>query len=141
MTTRFKNILALLAGASLEACTPERSDIDPDVSVARGETLFFQKCAACHGDDGKGAGQESLGLGAPPPDLTTLSAQNRGIFPQNYVMSVIDGFNRRNHPASAMPEFGNEDLGQDVQVEDGGVSTPIPSDLIALAAYLESIQQ
>ena len=103
--------------------------------------LLFQKCAACHGDDGKGAGRESLGLGAPPPDLTTLSAQNRGIFPQNFVMSAIDGFNRRNHPASAMPEFGNADLGPDVQVEDGGVSTPIPSDLIALAAYLETIQR
>ncbi|MEL6888077.1 MAG: cytochrome c [Pseudomonadota bacterium] len=141
MTSRFKLIPALVAVATLTACTPESRNADPDVSVARGETLYFQKCAACHGDDGKGAGPESLGLGAPPPDLTTLSAQNRGIFPQNFVMSVIDGFNRRDHPASAMPEFGNEDLGPEVQVEDGGVSTPIPSDLIALAAYLESIQR
>lgn len=123
----------------LTACAPLEQE--PDVSVERGERLYIQKCAVCHGDAGKGAGDASLGLGAPPPDLTTLSAQNRGIFPQNYVMSVIDGFNRKNHPASAMPEFGAEDLGPSVQVEDGGLSTPIPADLLALAAYLETIQQ
>lgn len=111
------------------------------MSVSRGETLYLQKCAACHGNDGRGGGPESLGLGAPPPDLTTLSAQNRGVFPQNFVMSVIDGFDRRNHLNSVMPEFGNEDLGPTVQVEDGGTTTPTPSDLIALAAYLESIQR
>lgn len=139
MTSQLKLIAALAAGSMLTACTTTSQE--PDVSVAHGKQLFAQKCAACHGDDGKGAGVESLGLGAPPPDLTTLSAQNRGVFPQNYVMSVIDGFNRRNHPSSVMPEFGNEDLGPAVQVEDGGVSTPIPSDLIALSAYLESIQR
>lgn len=139
MTPPFKPFAALMAATCLMACAPDPRD--PDVSVERGEKLYFQKCAACHGDDGMGGGAESLGLGAPPPDLTTLTAQNRGIFPQNFVMSVIDGFNRRDHVASVMPEFGNEDLGPSVQVEDGGVSTPIPSDLIALAAYLESIQK
>lgn len=134
-----KPMIGLAVAACLAACAQQEQE--PDVSAERGERLYFQKCAVCHGDDGKGAGDASLGLGAPPPDLTTLSAQNRGIFPQNYVMSVIDGFNRRNHPASAMPEFGEENLGPTIQVEDGGLSTPIPADLLALAAYLETIQQ
>lgn len=134
------SIAVLIVAFSVAGCTVEEQE-EPDVSVARGKQLFGDKCAACHGDDGRGAGAASLGLGGPPPDLTTLSAQNRGLFPRNFVMSVIDGFNRRNHPDSLMPEFGNEDLGPQVQVEDGGASTPIPSDLIALASYLESIQR
>ena len=141
MTSRFKLIPALVAVATLTACTPESRNTDPDVSVARGEMLFFQKCAACHGDDGKGAGRESLGLGAPPPDLTTLSAQNRGIFPQNFVMSVIDGFNRRHPPDSEKPESGTAARGPGDQVEGGGVSAAHKTDLIALAAYLETIQR
>ncbi|MEL6619617.1 MAG: cytochrome c [Pseudomonadota bacterium] len=125
--------------AGLAGCAPTGETAD--VSAERGMQLYAEKCSACHGDDGRGAGPASLGLGDPPPDLTTLSAQNRGIFPRNFVMSVIDGFNRRNHPDSAMPEFGNQDLGPVIQVEDGGASTPTPTDLIALAAYLESIQE
>ncbi|WP_299694705.1 cytochrome c [uncultured Tateyamaria sp.] len=139
MTFHSKLISVLAAGFVLAACAPD--DREPDVSVDHGQALYARDCAVCHGDNGKGAGAASLGLGVLPPDLTTLSAQNRGIFPRDFVMSVIDGYNRRDHPSSAMPEFGNNDLGPTVQVEDGGVSTPIPSDLIALAAYLESIQQ
>ncbi len=139
MTSHSNLFTSLVAAALLTACAPDTRD--PDISVERGKQLYDQKCAACHGADAVGAGPESLGLGTPPPDLTTLKAQNRGIFPQNFVMSVIDGFDRRDHLNSVMPEFGNEDLGPNVQVEDGGVSTPIPSDLIALSAYLESIQR
>ncbi|GGX65998.1 cytochrome c [Tateyamaria omphalii] len=139
MTLQFNHLAILSAAAWLGACAPEARE--PDISVERGERLYFQKCAVCHGNDATGAGVASIGLGAPPPDLTTLSAQNRGVYPRTFVMSVVDGFNRRTHPESAMPEFGNEDLGPAVQVEDGGLSTPIPSDLIALAAYLESIQR
>ena len=128
-----------MLAAILGGCTQTESE--PDVSAAHGERLYLQMCADCHGADGKGAGPAAADLGAQPPNLTTLRAQNRGIFPRNFVMSVIDGFNRRDHVGSVMPEFGAEDMGPIVQVEDGGLSTPIPSDLIALAAYLESIQE
>ncbi|WP_299773869.1 cytochrome c [uncultured Tateyamaria sp.] len=130
MTSTMRMVYGLLAAVGPMACAPDNAE--PDLSAARGEKLYLQKCASCHGVDGKGGSA---------PDLTTLSAQNRGIFPRNFVMSVIDGFNRRDHPNSVMPEFGNEDLGPTVQVEDGGATTPTPSDLIALAAYLESIQR
>ncbi|APX12023.1 c-type cytochrome [Tateyamaria omphalii] len=132
-------IPALLAVCLAAGCAPDLRE--PDVSAAHGERLYLQKCAVCHGNDGTGAGVASLGLGGPPPDLTRLAARNDGVFPETFVMSVIDGFNRRDHPSSAMPEFGNEDLGPMVQVEEDGLSTPIPSDLIALSAFLESIQQ
>ena len=56
-------------------------------------------------------------------------------------MGVIDGFERRDHPGSVMPEFGDEDLGPVIRVEDGGATTSVPSDQIALSAYLESLQR
>ncbi|MEX0312008.1 MAG: cytochrome c [Tateyamaria sp.] len=139
MVKNFTFASSLVATLGLSACAIEQDA--PDLSIERGKMLFAQKCAVCHGTDATGAGAASLGLGGPPPDLTTLSAQNRGVFPSDFVMSVIDGFNRRDHPSSAMPEFGNDDLGPLVQVEDGGASTPIPADLVALAAYIESIQR
>ncbi|MEO0939104.1 MAG: cytochrome c [Pseudomonadota bacterium] len=132
--SRYILIAAALAGCNM--IVPE-----PDTSAAFGARAFQDKCAVCHGVDGTGAGVASLGLGGPPPDLTLLSAQNGGVFPRDYVMSVIDGFTRQSHPHTAMPEFGAEDMGPTVQVEQDGISTPIPSDLIALANYLETIQQ
>ncbi|WP_223274804.1 cytochrome c [Tateyamaria sp. syn59] len=136
----FKNRMIPAVAAFLAVgCAPEMRE--PDVSAAHGARLFMQDCAVCHAGDGTGAGVASLGLGGPPPDLTTLTERNDGVYPEDFVMSVIDGFNRRDHPSSAMPEFGNEDLGPLVQVEEDGVSTPIPSDLIALSAYLETIQK
>ncbi|KIC51119.1 c-type cytochrome [Tateyamaria sp. ANG-S1] len=139
MRPQTRLIVAVATTALVTACSPEL--LEPDVSAEHGERLYLQKCAVCHGTDGTGAGVASLGLGGPPPDLTMLSARNGGVYPETFVMSVIDGFNRRDHPSSAMPEFGNEGLGPMVQVEEDGISTPIPSDLIALSAYLEGIQQ
>jgi len=131
--------IVILAAAALAACN--LAPREPDTSAAFGARAFQDKCAVCHGVDGTGAGVASLGLGGPPPDLTQLSAQNGGIFPRTEVMSTIDGFNRRTHPGTAMPEFGAEGLGAPVQVEQDGLSTPIPSELLALANYLETLQQ
>jgi mono/diheme cytochrome c family protein len=40
----------------------------------QGKHLFAQYCATCHGDEGKGDGQNASNLNPPPPDLT--SAKN-----------------------------------------------------------------
>jgi hypothetical protein len=57
-------------------------------------------------------------------------------------MSVIDGYRRGSHFSEAMPEFGATDLGPTVIVENpDGTGTPVPETLLALADYLESIQQ
>lgn len=128
---RIYGIVAVLA---LGACVEE-----PDVS---GQMLFVENCAACHGADGTGGGVAAPALSVTPPDLTTLSARNGGVFPRDYVMSTIDGFARGAHFAPDMPEFGAGDLGDVVIVEtEEGIGTPIPADLIALADYLERIQK
>ena len=92
---------------------------------ADGARLFSAHCAACHGSDAKGAGPETLGIGAIPPDLTTLAARNGGAFPRAAVLSTIDGYVEGSHPGRVMPEFG-ADLGGDlVPVE---VIDPSPYD-------------
>lgn len=127
--------LAVLVG--LAACAPTKA---MRTDATRGQALFMDQCAACHGADAKGAGTASLGLGVAPPDLTGISRTNGGVFPRDRVMSIIDGYYRREHFNDPMPVFGEQDLGPLVQVEENGISTPIPADLIALATYLESVQ-
>lgn len=112
-----------------------------DVSQEAGALLYQDNCAACHGADGRGAGDFGQELFNVPPDLTTLSAQAGGVYPRDYIMGVIDGFERGEHFSAAMPVFGDGDLGPTVIVEVEGLGTPVPSKLLALAAYIESIQE
>ena len=112
-----------------------------DVSQEAGAILFHENCAACHGADGRGAGEFGRELFNVPPDLTTLSAQAGGVYPRDYIMGVIDGFERGAHFSAAMPEFGAGDLGPTVVVEVEGLGTPVPAKLLALSAYIESIQE
>ena len=70
-----------------------------------------------------------------------IAARNGGMFPRDRVMSTIDGLDRGAHFSTAMPEFGAGDLGDTVIVEDGGLGTPVPMQLLALTDYLESLQQ
>lgn len=128
---KFKAILALpLLAACVDA--PE---------VPSGALLFANNCASCHGANAMGDGPLADGLSVTPPDLTTISARNGGVFPRNQVASIIDGLDRGEHFAAAMPEFGAGDLGPLVMTDDGGNPVPIPADLLALTEYLERIQQ
>ncbi|PWG15980.1 c-type cytochrome [Salibaculum griseiflavum] len=127
----------LLIPFLLGACVAQQ----PDTSVEAGKAAYQTECAACHGADGRGAGDFGVELFTIPPDLTTLSAQNGGDFPRDYVMSVIDGYDRSHAFSAAMPEFGVLDLGPTVIVEEDGVGTPVPATLLALANYLETIQE
>ena len=129
--------LILLAPLALMACVP--ADPHEDVS---GRNAFLESCASCHGVDAKGTGSMAGGLDPRPADLTTIAARNGGTFPRDRVMSTIDGFASGAHFSPAMPEFGETDLGETVIVEESpGVGTPVPERLLALADYLESIQE
>jgi len=122
-------VLVLAAG-----CAPA-----PEVT---GRADFQTFCAVCHGADGKGDGRSAAELWLDTPDLTQIAAQNGGVFPTTQVMSTIDGYTRTGHPGSQMPEFGPLLAGPTVLVEyeDGAIS-PTPERLVALATYLESIQE
>lgn len=125
------------APLALMACVEQ----ELDVSAEAGAALFQQNCAACHGVDARGAGEFGVELFNVPPDLTVLTAQNAGVFPRDYVLGVIDGYQRGAHSSRVMPEFGAGDMGPTVIVEEDGLGTPVPARLLALAAYLEGIQE
>lgn len=112
-----------------------------DVSAEAGAVLFADNCAACHGSDARGAGEFGQQLFNIPPDLTRLAAENGGVYPRDYVLGVIDGFDRDSHFSMAMPEFGAGDMGPTVIVEENGLGTPIPARLLALSQWLETIQE
>lgn len=106
-----------------------------------GQALYHRNCASCHGETGTGDGPMAAHLLTPPPDLTRISARHGGSFPRDYVMSMIDGYERDGHISTAMPEFGAGDLGDTVIVDDGfGHGEPIPEQLLALTDYLRRIQ-
>lgn len=125
--------LAILAVLGLAACVEE---VPMD-----GRTAYLENCASCHGADGKGAGPMARDLAVKPPDLTTIAARNDGVFPTDQVMSTIDGLDRGEHFSAAMPEFGAGDMGETVIVEENGLGTPVPMQLLVLTEYLQSIQQ
>jgi len=132
-----KQYLTLGAAALAAACVMQPEPGSPEA----GALAFAQDCAACHGADGRGAGPATPDIGRTPPDLTTLAARNGGEFPQLYVLAIIDGLERDQHFSDVMPEFGAGDMGGTIVVElEEGIGTPVPSRLLALVAYLETIQ-
>ena len=118
---------------SMSACVPE---------IQSGHSSYFEFCAACHGPGGKGDGPAAPGLEKPPADLTKLARRNGGVFPRVRVMSVIDGYTRRDQHGSTMPEFGVLLGGPVIMLDtEDGVLTPTPERLVTLAAYVESLQE
>jgi hypothetical protein len=126
-------VLAVMLTVALSGCERE-AEISP-------RAAFMEDCSACHGPTGTGSRALGLALDPPAPDLTGLAARNGGVFPRDYVMSTIDGFARGAHFSPAMPEFGASDMGDTVIVENpDGTGTPVPARLLALADYVESLQ-
>ncbi len=81
---RFAIVLGILAAAgchrhasappsdpSLEALRAEDQTAGLSYGQSQGKHLFDHYCATCHGDAGKGDGQNASNLNPPAPDLTT----------------------------------------------------------------------
>ena len=54
----------------LDALRAERGSSGLSFAEDRGRHLFQQYCRTCHGDEGRGDGQNASNLKPPPPDLT-----------------------------------------------------------------------
>ena len=60
-------------------------------SEVTGVDEFRYSCASCHGVDANGEGILAAILTVKPTDLTTLSKNNDGQFPETRVYQMIDG--------------------------------------------------
>jgi mono/diheme cytochrome c family protein len=74
-----------------------------------GKRDFESSCATCHGAGGKGDGSYALFHELKTPDLTLLTARNRGEFPYRRVAEIIDGRHSTIiHGIPGMPIWGDE---------------------------------
>ena len=93
-----------------------------------GATLYQVACTACHGSSGTGDGPMRQELRIPPSDLTQLSRQNKGVFPEEKVAAFIDGRQEaKGHGTREMPIWGK-------LFEE-------PQDLHNIVEYLRTMQQ
>lgn len=121
----------LVAGAALA---------QPKFDVGKRE--FDNNCAACHGRDGKGAGSITDLLKKSPPDLTTLSKRNGGVFPLARVYDVIESAGP-GHGTRDMPAWGKA---YSMQAADYYLDVPYNSEayvrarILSLAEYINRTQ-
>jgi hypothetical protein len=99
---------------------------------------FHDYCSPCHGRDGAGHGPVAAALRTPPPDLTTLAAKNKGVFPRARVRDYITNGGTDDvaaHGTSAMPVWGPTFRALDTS--DRSVAIRIAN----VVEYLASIQK
>ena len=118
----------LVIGPSLEASDP-------------GRVLYMENCVPCHGVSGKGDGPIALRLETRPADLTKIAERRDGVWPMLEIMAILDGYSRNTLPREDMPVFENFLDNEMTEFDTGnGVPTLVPTKLLDIAYYLESLQ-
>ena len=132
---RLPQLLLILGALQISAGTAHATTLE------EGKILFAETCAACHGERARGDGPEAANLSTQPADLTKIAARRDGIWPILEVMSIIDGYTKQIAPREDMPIIEEITDGPMIEFDTGnGIKTTIPTRLLALAEYLESIQ-
>lgn len=123
--------------ASLAFATSAAAD-DPE----RGQRLFADHCATCHGLGAVGDGPMAAVLSVGPADLTALSAGNGGVFPLDRLVRRIDGTTEVLAHGGPMPIFGLVLEGpSDVILAPDGSEIIASEAIVDIAAWLETIQK
>jgi mono/diheme cytochrome c family protein len=69
--------------------------------------MYLSYCAPCHGVDGRGQGPAAAALRTAPADLTSLSRNNRGRYPDTHILTVLEfGAEIPAHGSVEMPVWG-----------------------------------
>lgn len=108
-------------------------------SAASGKQMYNAYCATCHGLDGKGGGPAAVALKQPPGDLTLLTRNNGGKYPDAHVYAVLRfGVETPAHGSKTMPVWGpalrslsQSNMGQMTEQQR----------IANLSRYLQSLQQ
>jgi mono/diheme cytochrome c family protein len=101
-------IVAIVAGTSFAQVQVKEAPITwKQASLSDGEDLYLSLCAVCHGKSGLGDGHAAPALAKTVPNLTTLAANNNGVFPREQVERSIAGKSRVvAHGTLDMPIWG-----------------------------------
>lgn len=111
------------------------AESEENAQISWGKDVFMQRCASCHGEDGKGNGPAAAALKNPPADLTRISLNRGGQFPRAEIMRFIDG--ERPIPAHGprhMPVWGEV-------FRDERNDSEARMRIYSLTAFIESLQQ
>ncbi len=132
-------LVAALTWISPSASALEHLQVTDNAIINSGHHVFAAKCAACHGEEGKGDGPFAAQLTTRPADLTVLARKNGGVFPFWRVYETISG-------SELMPAHGTRDMpiwGQELAAEAMGAdqATFVRGRILEIIAWLRSIQQ
>ena len=102
-----------------------------------GARLFFNHCAACHGDAAEGGGPVAAAMRVTVPNLRTLATRNDGAFPAEAVRAYIDGRESvAAHGDRQMPVWGDVFRGPEQATSQRTVRRRID----ALVQFIETLQ-
>lgn len=101
-----------------------------------GRQMYASYCTPCHGVDGRGHGQYAPALQKHPADLSLLSRNNRGRFPDTHIFSTLEfGSAVAPNGVGGMPAWGPI-LGKMNQTNPQEMLLRISN----LSRYLETLQ-
>ena len=131
--TRIMICTALAIGISTTPVWPE------DGNAGRGEEIYQDYCATCHGLEMTGHGPMAGVLLIPPANLSRLEVRNEGEFPTGRVVKRIDGREPLVSHGSPMPVYGDFFQGKGVMLKSAHGQPILTSQPVAdLEAYLQA---
>ena len=110
---RFRNLAAVLVlggaivGFTSQAARADEPEMGPSGQLTSGKLDFREYCQQCHGPTGVGDGPVAAALKKKPANLTLLSKNNGGVFPEDEVRNFINGTKTaEGHGTREMPIWG-----------------------------------
>jgi len=102
--------IAVLVAASLSFADQAQSKLVIPVdktAPTSGKQMYTNYCAPCHGTDGRGNGPAAAALKTQPTDLTVLTKNNHGKYPDTHIAAVLQfGSEVQAHGSAQMPVWG-----------------------------------
>ena len=102
-----------------------------------GARLYFNHCAACHGDNGEGTGPVASSMRVTVPNLRSLAQRNGGVFPVDAVTAYVDGRSVvAAHGDRQMPIWGDVFRGP----EQGTAERTVRRRIAAIVDFISMLQ-
>ena len=110
-----------------------------------GQRTFEDRCAVCHGTEGRGDGPLASLLTPRPADLGSLAKRNAGTYPFARVYKTIDGrydSSVTGHGTRDMPIWGNEFQVEVLEAQLPGVYAEeiVQGRILGLVYYIQTLQ-
>jgi mono/diheme cytochrome c family protein len=125
-----------------------QAEMGPSGLITSGKLDFRRYCAQCHGMDATGDGPVAPALKKKPANLTLLSKNNGGVFPEQEVRDFINGAKTSaSHGTREMPIWGDAfrlrtaSMGAGAGMGSAGLTeAEVNAKINRLVEYVKSIQ-